>query len=131
MSSSTQMAFAYHKLSVWQFQRGRQLLALAAPIPHEHVLDVGCGTGALTYHCARAVLPHGQVTALEPDTARLQIAIGNVPPDVRNITWFAVPIEALRTLATVEVNAFDLIYANYVLHRVRDPSHRTNAPRAI
>ena len=121
MSSSAHMALAYHKYSVWQFQRGMSLFAFAAPASNEHVLDVGCGTGALTYQFARAVLPHGRVTAIDPDTARLQIAMDHVPHDVPNITWLAVPAEALSAVAAVEVNSFHLIYANYVLHRVQDP----------
>ena len=121
MSSSAQMALAYHKCSVWQFQRGMTLFALAAPAPNEHVLDVGCGTGALTYQFARAVLPQGRVTAIDPDTERIQIALEHVPHDLPNITWLAVPAEALSAIATVEVNSFHVIYANYVLHRVHDP----------
>jgi ubiquinone/menaquinone biosynthesis C-methylase UbiE len=121
MSTSTHLALAYHQWSRWQFQHGRQLLALAAPAPNEHVLDVGCGTGALTYLCARAVLPHGRVTAIDPDTARLAIAVKQCPPDVPNITWLAIPAEALRTHAAVAGQTFQVIYANYVLHRVQDP----------
>jgi ubiquinone/menaquinone biosynthesis C-methylase UbiE len=121
MSTSAHRALAYHKHSGWQFQHGMQLLAFAAPTPNEHVLDVGCGTGALTYHFARAVLPHGRVTAIDPDTARLALAVEQCPPDVPNITWLAVPAEALSTSSAVACQTFQVIYANYVLHRVQDP----------
>jgi len=121
MSTHAHLALAYHQQSGWQFQHGMQLLALAAPAPNEHVLDVGCGTGALTYHFARAVLPHGRVTAIDPDTNRLALAAAQCPPDVPNITWLAVTAEALRTSAAVAGQSFQVIYANYVLHRVQDP----------
>jgi hypothetical protein len=38
MSSSAQMALAYHKYSVWQFQRGMTLFALAAPALNQRTL---------------------------------------------------------------------------------------------
>jgi ubiquinone/menaquinone biosynthesis C-methylase UbiE len=121
MSTSADTALAYHEYSVWQFQHGMKLFALAAPAPNEHVLDVGCGTGALTYQFARAVLPQGRVTAIDPDTARLAIAVEHCPPDISNITWLAVAAEALSTSSAVAFNTFQVIYANYVLHRVQDP----------
>jgi trans-aconitate methyltransferase len=36
---------------VWEF--GRDLVALLAPQPGERILDVGCGTGQLTYRRLR------------------------------------------------------------------------------
>jgi ubiquinone/menaquinone biosynthesis C-methylase UbiE len=42
-----------------------ELVHLAAPRPGDEVLDVGCGAGAITVRCARAVSPGGRVTALD------------------------------------------------------------------
>jgi ubiquinone/menaquinone biosynthesis C-methylase UbiE len=42
-----------------------ELVRRAAPRPGDEVLDVGCGAGAVTVRCARAVSPGGRVTALD------------------------------------------------------------------
>src|ERR1700753_3634744 len=42
-----------------------ELVRLAAPRPGDEILDVGCGAGAITVRCARAVSPGGRVTALD------------------------------------------------------------------
>src|SRR6201995_861379 len=42
-----------------------ELVRLAAPRPGDEILDVGCGAGAVTVRCARAVSPGGRVTAVD------------------------------------------------------------------
>src|ERR1700753_186136 len=42
-----------------------ELVRLAAPRPGDEILDVGCGAGAITVRCARAVSPGGRVTAVD------------------------------------------------------------------
>ncbi|HEX4258218.1 MAG TPA: class I SAM-dependent methyltransferase [Streptosporangiaceae bacterium] len=42
-----------------------ELVRLADPRPGDEILDVGCGAGAITVRCARAVTPAGRVTALD------------------------------------------------------------------
>ena len=42
-----------------------RLVGLAAPRPGDQVLDVGCGAGAITVRCARAVSPGGWVTGID------------------------------------------------------------------
>ena len=42
-----------------------RLVGLAAPRPGDQVLDVGCGAGAITVRCARAVSPGGRVTGID------------------------------------------------------------------
>ncbi|HEY2237734.1 MAG TPA: methyltransferase domain-containing protein [Streptosporangiaceae bacterium] len=42
-----------------------ELVRLADPRPGDEILDVGCGAGAITVRCARAVSPAGRVTALD------------------------------------------------------------------
>ena len=42
-----------------------RLVGLAAPRPGDQVLDAGCGAGAITIRCARAVSPGGRVTGID------------------------------------------------------------------
>lgn len=81
------------------------------------VLDIGCGTGELTYDLARKVSSTGKVFALEPDTARLKVAIDNQSSYLRNIQWYPSTIELSDELPTKSI---DIVYSNYVLHWVSD-----------
>jgi SAM-dependent methyltransferase len=49
-------------------------LALAAPRPGERLLDVACGTGAVTLRAAQAVGPGGQVIGLDLSPEALAVA---------------------------------------------------------
>ncbi len=50
------------------------LLEAARPLPGEHVLDVGCGTGVTTEPYARAVMPGGDVTGVDISQPMLDAA---------------------------------------------------------
>lgn len=49
-------------------------LALAAPQPGERLLDVACGTGAVTLPAAEVVGPAGRATGLDPSPEALAVA---------------------------------------------------------
>ena len=53
---------------------GAAVMALAAPKPGEHVLDVGCGTGTTTMALADAVGPSGSVTGIDISVPMLGLA---------------------------------------------------------
>lgn len=53
---------------------GRRLLAAAALEPGERVLDVGCGTGAVSLEAARTVGPGGRVTGVDLSAPMLGLA---------------------------------------------------------
>jgi ubiquinone/menaquinone biosynthesis C-methylase UbiE len=49
-----------------------RLLAAVRPRPGEHVLDIGCGRGAVTVRAAEAVRPGGRVTGVDLSTGMLR-----------------------------------------------------------
>jgi SAM-dependent methyltransferase len=53
---------------------GAATLALAAPQPGEHVLDIGCGTGETVLTLAERVGPQGHVTGLDISAPMLGLA---------------------------------------------------------
>lgn len=65
MNSQAKLATQYSKVSTWQYHRGRLLIELANPKNGEIVLELGCGTGQLTYEIANRVMPSGKVIAID------------------------------------------------------------------
>lgn len=78
----------------------------------ERVLDVGCGTGALTGHL-RAVLGPGAVAAVDPSGPFVEAVRARVPDvDARTGSAEALPFGA---------GAFDAALAQLVVHFMADP----------
>lgn len=109
----TNQAKLYRKINQGQIENGRILLAYAAPKLGEIVLDVGSGTGELTFEIAKMVGNNGKVIALDPDGERIKIAEKTKPKDLNNISF-------LNDYFTAEVikpkPTFDLLFSNYVFH---------------
>ncbi|MCP4327226.1 MAG: class I SAM-dependent methyltransferase [Alphaproteobacteria bacterium] len=117
ITGMTNFAKKYDEVSDWQFQRGVALLGIAAPVSGETVLDLGCGTGQLSYELARRVGPGGRVIAVDPDRGRLAEARSNKSPDLANITF----VEAwAEDLSEIGDGTIDLIFSNYAFHWVPD-----------
>ena len=100
-----------------EYYRGQLLIELANPQNGETVLDLGCGTGQLTYDLVVRVMPSGKVIAIDPDKERLRIARANLPVDLKNSTFIEAKAEQLNEIADESI---DLIYSNYVIHWIRD-----------
>ncbi|MBI5787958.1 MAG: class I SAM-dependent methyltransferase [Candidatus Schekmanbacteria bacterium] len=117
MNNQAMQAATYRRTSDWQYVRGMRLLDLASLQGGENVLDLGCGTGQLTFELARRVAPMGKVIAIDPDVERLKIAQATMPPDIRNLTFFEAKAENLTQIADQSI---DLIFSNYVIHWIPD-----------
>ncbi|MGE3319913.1 MAG: class I SAM-dependent methyltransferase [Candidatus Berkiella sp.] len=118
MSESAGLAKAYQQFSVGQFQKGMKLISLVSPQPGERVLDLGCGTGELTYQIANLVTQQGKVVAVDPDFERITLAQKDVPSNIRNITWFNVSAE---NYVPAKDETFDIVFSNFVLHWIPNP----------
>lgn len=87
--------------------------SLAGPQPAEQVLDVACGTGALTRLLARGVAPAGRVVGLDLSPDMLKVA-RKVPPGAAP----AVTIEWCRAMVNAmpfEDGRFDLVSCEFGL----------------
>ena len=91
----------------------RRLAALLRP--GLTVLDVGCGTGAITRDIAAAVAPHGEVVGMDSNAALVDEA-GRVHRDVPGLSFAAGSIYRLPFRA-----AFDVVNAARVLQWLADP----------
>lgn len=65
----------------------RVLLQHASPKPSERVLDVACGTGAVTRQVAPLIAPTGRLAALDLSAAMLEKARAIPAPDGAAIEW--------------------------------------------
>ncbi len=88
-------------------------LALATPQPGEHVLDVACGTGALTRRAAESVGSCGRVVGLDISSEMLAVARRTVSPSAS-----AAPIEWNESNAAVipfDRETFDVVFCQFGL----------------
>ena len=92
------------------------LLAFAAPLSRERVLDVGCGCGASTLEIARAVGEGGHVMALDISGPMLAEAEARArAAGVANVDW------RHGDAATAALEDYDLLISNFGLMFFGDP----------
>jgi ubiquinone/menaquinone biosynthesis C-methylase UbiE len=70
------------------------LVEVAGLQPGERVLDVACGTGAVTRLAQERVGPEGSVSALDPNPGMLAVAREVVPAEPP-VDWYEAPAEAI------------------------------------
>lgn len=94
------------------------LVELLDPRPGEHVVDVGCGRGALTFAAARAVGPEGRVTAV--DIAPAMVEHTRRAAAAGGLSQVATAIAADGVLDLPERTA-DVVASSLVLFFAPDP----------
>ena len=93
---------------------GAPALAAAAPKPGEHVLDIGCGTGATTAEIARAVGPQGRVLGVDISEGLVGVARAQ---NLANAS-FAVGDAAAYPF---DAAAYDLVFSRFGVMFFADP----------
>jgi SAM-dependent methyltransferase len=100
------------------FDYGRNLVEVLAPKPGEGILDVGCGTGHLTYEIAQS---GARVTGIDKSPAMIAQARQNYPKlrfELGDVANFRSP------------EAFDAVFSNAALHWMIPPEAVVRAIRA-
>jgi arsenite methyltransferase len=69
-----ELAATYDRMSLHQFENGKQLISALNISSGERVLDIGAGTGHLAAHVAKIVGPSGWVVGVDPLPLRIEIA---------------------------------------------------------
>ncbi|MDH3226958.1 MAG: methyltransferase domain-containing protein [Thermoleophilia bacterium] len=94
----------------------RSLIAWAAPVPGERVLDLGCGSGGATRVAAEIVGVEGEVVGVDPSPEALDLARERTPEDM--------PVQYVQArgenLAALPDRYFDAAIASLVIDQVAD-----------
>ena len=101
----------YEKASAHQKEWGVKIISELDLQGYEHVLDLGCGDGALTAEIAEK-LPKGKVVGIDASQGMIDAAFSKTKAnlqfrlmDINNLTFD---------------NEFDIIYSNATLHWIKD-----------
>lgn len=94
------------------------LMQAAAPSPGEAVLDVGCGTGALSLAVAERIGPAGRVVALDISQPLLARAAERVPAHLAGRMAF---VEADAQVHPFDRQGFDLLLSRFGVMFFEDP----------
>lgn len=96
----------------------RVFLLSAGLVPGMRVLDIGCGSGAMTCWIAQIVTESGKVIAIENDENQLNAARKRAEQlSIKNIEFKLCSAYDIDTLN----QKFDFIYCRFVLHHLHKP----------
>jgi arsenite methyltransferase len=116
---SPELAAAYDRFGMLQFEHGKLLVALLQIAPGDSVLDIGAGTGRLAAYVADIVGEGGRVVAIDPLPLRADMA------RTRAAGQFEARVGRAENLSAFCDGSFDVVYLNSVFHWVEDK------PRAL
>ncbi len=102
----------YAKNSSAQESWANELVTKLALQGHQHLLDIGCGDGKITYSIAQQI-PNGSVVGIDRSKDMIQLARDqfNLP----NLSY--TPMDATEIVFT---NRFDVAFSNAALHWVKN-----------
>ncbi|MBU0485325.1 MAG: methyltransferase domain-containing protein [Proteobacteria bacterium] len=102
----------YKKASTHQKEWGAKLIGEFEFTGSEHILDLGCGDGAITAQLA-GLVPNGFVLGIDASQGMIKTARDNYRQD--NLKFELLDINSLNF-----TNRFDIIISNAALHWVKD-----------
>ncbi|TKA72289.1 hypothetical protein B0A55_06188 [Friedmanniomyces simplex] len=107
----------------WHHRFARHMVELAELRPGEHVLDLACGTGLVTYPASTAVGPTGNVVGIDISSGMLARAKAKrAAHESRNVAFYQHSITDLPALPELEGMVFDVIICASALVLLDDPS---------
>jgi ubiquinone/menaquinone biosynthesis C-methylase UbiE len=90
---------------------------VGAPLAGAHCLDLGCGSGDVTFELARRAGPSGSVTGIDQDAVKLSLAReAAVEQGLVNVTFAAGDVYEWS-----ETAAYDLVYSRFLLQHLSRP----------
>ena len=117
MKNDFDQAGLYSKTNRPQIDFGAKLLKLLQHTQNETVLDIGCGSGELTYKIAEeAVKFNGRIIAIDPDIDRINLAVRNLPTQINNIEFL---VDKAENLESVARNSIDVIFSSSVFNWIK------------
>jgi ubiquinone/menaquinone biosynthesis C-methylase UbiE len=112
----------------WFTPIARQLVGLAAPVPGERALDVGCGRGAATIALAEAVGNDGHVTGIDLSPRMIEACRA----DVAGLGLSNIDVQVMDALSpSLPAAGYDLIVSSLVVFFLPDPPAALSAWRRL
>lgn len=105
-------ATKYNSISSPQYISGLKLINHIKPINISSIIDIGCGTGTLTYKLSK-LLPEANILGIDISASMIKKAIKNIKST--NIKFICNNFLDLNI-----TNKVDLIFSNKVLHWILD-----------
>ncbi len=109
----------YDNHSGTQYKQGNYLIKLVDPIDNSNILDVGCGNGKTTIELALKC-QNSVIDAIDVSPSQIEIAIQNY--NNNTTTHKAIINFEVRDILTLkDIDKYDIIFSNSVLHWFTDP----------
>jgi arsenite methyltransferase len=93
-----------------------EALDLAAPVPGEVLVDLGCGRGQDVIRAAGRVGPQGKAIGIDRTQAMIDKARATVPPFLSNISFVCCDLASLQ----IEDGSADIVISNCTINHAAD-----------